>query len=74
MAKSTSTKFMSLMLLFSMCLLQSYQVLHKYVALYATHLICEGSWDKALHLYVQHGAPANPQVRRASPGGLPSVL
>ncbi|RLV86206.1 hypothetical protein DV515_00015928 [Chloebia gouldiae] len=40
---------------------QSYQVLHKYVALYATHLICEGSWDKALHLYIQHGAPANPQ-------------
>uniref|UniRef100_H0ZWS4 Intraflagellar transport protein 172 homolog n=1 Tax=Taeniopygia guttata TaxID=59729 RepID=H0ZWS4_TAEGU len=40
---------------------QSYQVLHKYVALYATHLICEGSWDKALHLYVQHGAPASPQ-------------
>uniref|UniRef100_A0A8C3Y295 Intraflagellar transport protein 172 homolog n=1 Tax=Catharus ustulatus TaxID=91951 RepID=A0A8C3Y295_CATUS len=40
---------------------QSYQVLHKYVALYATQLICEGSWDRALRLYVQHGAPANPQ-------------
>ncbi|NWI06050.1 IF172 protein, partial [Tichodroma muraria] len=40
---------------------QSYQVLHKYVALYATQLICEGSWDKALRLYVLHGAPANPQ-------------
>ncbi|XP_074392344.1 intraflagellar transport protein 172 homolog isoform X2 [Zonotrichia albicollis] len=40
---------------------QSYQVLHKYVALYATHLICEGCWDRALHLYSQHGAPANPQ-------------
>ncbi|XP_062344303.1 intraflagellar transport protein 172 homolog isoform X2 [Cinclus cinclus] len=40
---------------------QSYQVLHKYVALYATQLICEGSWDKALRLYVHHGAPANPQ-------------
>ncbi|XP_071273312.1 intraflagellar transport protein 172 homolog isoform X1 [Agelaius tricolor] len=40
---------------------QSYQVLHKYVALYATHLICEGCWDRALHLYTQHGAPANPQ-------------
>ncbi|XP_036261104.1 intraflagellar transport protein 172 homolog isoform X2 [Molothrus ater] len=40
---------------------QSYQVLHKYVALYATHLICEGCWERALHLYTQHGAPANPQ-------------
>ncbi|XP_063277854.1 intraflagellar transport protein 172 homolog isoform X3 [Prinia subflava] len=40
---------------------QSYPVLHKYIALYATHLICEGSWDKALRLYVEHGAPANPQ-------------
>ncbi|KAF4795993.1 hypothetical protein TURU_088441 [Turdus rufiventris] len=40
---------------------QSYPVLHKYVALYATQLICEGSWDKALRLYVQHGAPASPQ-------------
>ncbi|POI27903.1 hypothetical protein CIB84_008347, partial [Bambusicola thoracicus] len=40
---------------------QNYKVLHKYVALYATHLIREGSWDKALSLYVQHGAPVNPQ-------------
>ncbi|KFO82193.1 Intraflagellar transport protein 172, partial [Cuculus canorus] len=40
---------------------QNYKVLHKYVALYATHLIREGSWDKALNLYVHHGAPANPQ-------------
>ncbi|XP_053107178.1 intraflagellar transport protein 172 homolog isoform X2 [Hemicordylus capensis] len=40
---------------------QNYKVLHKYVALYATHLIREGSWDKALSLYVQHGAPANSQ-------------
>ncbi|KAH0622981.1 hypothetical protein JD844_025935 [Phrynosoma platyrhinos] len=40
---------------------QNYKVLHKYVALYATHLIREGSWDKALGLYVQHGAPANAQ-------------
>ncbi|NXP39291.1 IF172 protein, partial [Leiothrix lutea] len=40
---------------------QGYKVLHKYVALYATHLICEGSWDKALGLYVHHGAPASPQ-------------
>ncbi|XP_048371540.1 intraflagellar transport protein 172 homolog [Sphaerodactylus townsendi] len=40
---------------------QNYKVLHKYVALYATHLIREGRWDKALNLYVQHGAPANSQ-------------
>uniref|UniRef100_A0A8U7MH45 Intraflagellar transport protein 172 homolog n=1 Tax=Corvus moneduloides TaxID=1196302 RepID=A0A8U7MH45_CORMO len=40
---------------------QSYEVLHKYIALYATHLIWEGSWDKALRLYVHHGAPANSQ-------------
>ncbi|XP_074847703.1 intraflagellar transport protein 172 homolog isoform X2 [Carettochelys insculpta] len=40
---------------------QNYKVLHKYVALYATHLIREGSYDKALSLYVQHGAPANQQ-------------
>ncbi|XP_025050082.1 intraflagellar transport protein 172 homolog [Alligator sinensis] len=40
---------------------QNYKVLHKYVALYATHLIREGSYGKALSLYVQHGAPANPQ-------------
>ncbi|TFJ98085.1 POU domain, class 5, transcription factor 1 [Platysternon megacephalum] len=39
----------------------NYKVLHKYVALYATHLIREGSYDKALSLYVQHGAPANLQ-------------
>ncbi|CAI9571384.1 unnamed protein product [Staurois parvus] len=37
---------------------QNYNVLHKYVALFATHLIKEGSWEKALSLYVQHGAPA----------------
>lgn len=48
-------------MLLSMCLLQSYKVLHKYIALYATHLIWEGSWDKALRLYVHHGAPANSQ-------------
>nr|XP_020664000.1 intraflagellar transport protein 172 homolog [Pogona vitticeps] len=40
---------------------QNYKVLHKYVALYATHLIREGSWDKALRLYIQHGTPANAQ-------------
>ncbi|XP_078598147.1 intraflagellar transport protein 172 homolog [Branchiostoma floridae x Branchiostoma japonicum] len=39
---------------------QGYKVLHKYVALYATHLIKEGQTDKALDLYVKHGAPANP--------------
>ncbi|XP_030054442.1 intraflagellar transport protein 172 homolog [Microcaecilia unicolor] len=40
---------------------QNYKVLHKYVALYATYLIKEGSYDKALSLYVQHGTPANSQ-------------
>ncbi|XP_047600746.1 intraflagellar transport protein 172 homolog isoform X11 [Lutra lutra] len=40
---------------------QNYQILHKYVALYATHLIREGAYSQALALYVQHGAPANPQ-------------
>ncbi|XP_077991845.1 intraflagellar transport protein 172 homolog [Glandiceps talaboti] len=40
---------------------QGYKVLHKYVALYATHLIKENNIQKALDLYVRHGAPANPQ-------------
>nr|XP_060478952.1 intraflagellar transport protein 172 homolog [Panthera onca] len=40
---------------------QNYKILHKYVALYATHLIREGDCGQALALYVQHGAPANPQ-------------
>ncbi|MBN3325630.1 IF172 protein, partial [Atractosteus spatula] len=40
---------------------QNFKVLHKYVALYATHLIKEGHSEKVLSLYVQHGAPANPQ-------------
>lgn len=40
---------------------QNYKILHKYVALYATHLIREGGYTQALALYVQHGAPANPQ-------------
>ncbi|CAB1340225.1 unnamed protein product, partial [Coregonus sp. 'balchen'] len=40
---------------------QNYKILHKYVALYATHLIKEGDAEKALNLYAQHGAPANPQ-------------
>ncbi|XP_030627149.1 intraflagellar transport protein 172 homolog [Chanos chanos] len=40
---------------------QNYKILHKYVALYATHLIKEGEPEKALNLYTQHGLPANPQ-------------
>uniref|UniRef100_A0A3P8XGI6 IF140/IFT172/WDR19 TPR domain-containing protein n=1 Tax=Esox lucius TaxID=8010 RepID=A0A3P8XGI6_ESOLU len=40
---------------------QNYKILHKYVALYATHLIKEGNAEKVLSLYSQHGAPANPQ-------------
>ncbi|XP_063770977.1 intraflagellar transport protein 172 homolog isoform X3 [Pseudophryne corroboree] len=40
---------------------QNYKVLQKYVALFATHLIKDGSWEKALDLYVQHGAPASAQ-------------
>nr|XP_057921402.1 intraflagellar transport protein 172 homolog [Doryrhamphus excisus] len=40
---------------------QNFKILHKYVALYATHLIKEGDPVKALQLYVQHGAPPNPQ-------------
>ena len=45
---------------------QNYKVLHKYVALYATHLIKENDILAALDLYVKHGAPANAQV------GIPS--
>ncbi|KAF7654055.1 hypothetical protein LDENG_00075250, partial [Lucifuga dentata] len=40
---------------------QNFKILHKYVALYATHLIKEGDTVKALQLYVQHGVPPNPQ-------------
>ncbi|XP_078397553.1 intraflagellar transport protein 172 homolog isoform X1 [Cetorhinus maximus] len=40
---------------------QNYKILHKYVALYVTYLIKEGHSEKALNLYVQHGAPANTQ-------------
>ncbi|XP_056150499.1 intraflagellar transport protein 172 homolog [Lampris incognitus] len=40
---------------------QNYKILHKYAALYATHLIKEGEAQKALQLYVEHGAPPNPQ-------------
>lgn len=42
---------------------QNFKILHKYVALYATHLIKEEEPLKALQLYVQHGAPPNPQVQ-----------
>ena len=48
----------------SAVLFQGYKVLHKYVALYATHLIKENKIMNALDLYVRHGAPANSQVRQ----------
>ncbi|CAF93921.1 unnamed protein product, partial [Tetraodon nigroviridis] len=41
---------------------QNHKVLHKYVALYASHLIKEEEPLKALQLYIQYGAPPNPQV------------
>ncbi|CAN9507987.1 unnamed protein product [Ophioblennius macclurei] len=40
---------------------QNFKILHKYVALYATHLIKEAEPVKALQLYTQHGAPPTPQ-------------
>lgn len=40
---------------------QSFKVLHKYIALYATHLIKEGEVEKVLSLYIQHGVPAYSQ-------------
>uniref|UniRef100_H3CIP1 Intraflagellar transport protein 172 homolog n=2 Tax=Tetraodon nigroviridis TaxID=99883 RepID=H3CIP1_TETNG len=40
---------------------QNHKVLHKYVALYASHLIKEEEPLKALQLYIQYGAPPNPQ-------------
>ncbi|KAM9354646.1 intraflagellar transport protein 172 homolog isoform 1-T1 [Pholidichthys leucotaenia] len=40
---------------------QNFMILHKYVALYATHLIKEEDAVKALQLYIQHGVPPNPQ-------------
>ncbi|WAR22903.1 IF172-like protein [Mya arenaria] len=40
---------------------QNPKVLHKYVALYATHLIKSGDTMLALDLYVKYGAPANSQ-------------
>jgi hypothetical protein len=44
------------------CVLQSPKLLHKYVAMYAASLIKENKPTDALNLYVQHGAPAIPQV------------
>ncbi|XP_026856898.2 intraflagellar transport protein 172 homolog isoform X1 [Electrophorus electricus] len=40
---------------------QNFKILHKYVALYATHLIKENDAEKVLSLYMQHGVPANQQ-------------
>ncbi|KAK3595246.1 hypothetical protein CHS0354_010853 [Potamilus streckersoni] len=40
---------------------QNPKVLHKYVALYATHLIKGNNTTKALDVYVKYGTPANPQ-------------
>uniref|UniRef100_A0A8C2A3K4 Intraflagellar transport protein 172 homolog n=1 Tax=Cyprinus carpio TaxID=7962 RepID=A0A8C2A3K4_CYPCA len=40
---------------------QNFKVLHKYIALYATHLIKEGEAEKVLNLYTQHGVPAYSQ-------------
>lgn len=42
--------------------LQSNDVLNKYVALYAANRIKNGDLTKALDLFVQYGAPPNPQV------------
>ncbi|XP_005948489.1 intraflagellar transport protein 172 homolog [Haplochromis burtoni] len=40
---------------------QTFQILHKYIALYATHLIKDKEAPKAVQLYIQHGVPPNPQ-------------
>ncbi|KAK3767076.1 hypothetical protein RRG08_017951 [Elysia crispata] len=40
---------------------QNPKVLHKYVALYATHLIKNNNSLAALELYAKYGTPANPQ-------------
>ncbi|XP_051954406.1 intraflagellar transport protein 172 homolog [Xyrauchen texanus] len=40
---------------------QNFKILHKYIALYATHLIREGEAEKVLYLYAQHGVPAYSQ-------------
>ena len=42
---------------------QGYEVLSKYVALYAANLIKDNNTLKALDLFCRYGAPANPQVR-----------
>lgn len=41
---------------------QTFQILHKYIALYTTHLIKDKEAPKAVQLYIQHGVPPNPQV------------
>ncbi|KAK2546718.1 Intraflagellar transport protein 172-like protein [Acropora cervicornis] len=41
---------------------QGYEVLSKYVALYAANLIKDNNILKALDLFCRYGAPANPQV------------
>jgi intraflagellar transport protein 172 len=43
---------------------QGYEVLSKYVALYAANSIKEGDSLKALELFARYGAPANSQVRK----------
>jgi len=40
---------------------QGDEILHKYVALYAAHLLKDQNCLDALELYSQHGAPAKPQ-------------
>ncbi|XP_027053913.1 intraflagellar transport protein 172 homolog [Pocillopora damicornis] len=40
---------------------QGYEVLSKYVALYAANVIKDGNTLKALDLFCKYGAPANPQ-------------
>lgn len=41
---------------------QNFKILHKYIALYATHLIKDAGAEKVLDLYAQHGVPAYSQV------------
>lgn len=65
LARSTSEPLPERCAWFEICLLalcQNFKILHKYVALYATHLIKEEEVLKALQLYREHGAPPNPQV------------
>ena len=47
---------------FCLFLPQGYEVLSKYVALYAANLIKDTNTLKALDLFCRYGAPANPQV------------